>query len=162
MLFRSRGREIAAALHVAQARRLEAGKRVCGIMTAENTRAEGEAEDVYLLTARHHHLAITKVRVWKRYLDVLKEGGREGEMDGVQGGEEGWDRLEVWRTGYWSLLKPEERVVAGRAVGRLLRELKAGVREEEVKEVKAEVKAEAKEEVKAEVKAEAKEEVKAE
>ena len=85
------GREVAAALHLAQARRVEAGKKVCGVTTAECTRADGDVDEVYLLTARHHHLAITKVTIWRRYLGVLKEGGRgwTGRWRGWRGARRG-------------------------------------------------------------------------
>lgn len=131
------GREVAAALHIAQGRRVEPGNRVCGLLTNESTMAREDWDEVYLVTGRHHHVSITKVRVHAKYLEVLKKGGREGvEFTGEE--EEGWEKLQVWRTPYWSLLKVEERVEAGNAVMALLRELKSKVGEEMIPEAQKE------------------------
>ncbi|TGZ76518.1 hypothetical protein EX30DRAFT_245521 [Ascodesmis nigricans] len=151
-------RLVTALLHLAQLRNLQQGPtnpdnklNLCAL-----GRVHGSAfDDVYLITGRHHHIAIAHARVSDAYLRFLRTGRVK------KGGEEGWEKLVVGTTTYWDLMVPEERVEAARAVTAVLR--RVNMVEEENKAAEAEgkegftVEGVEKDEVKA---AEEKEEVK--
>lgn len=65
-------------------------------------------DDIFLVSALFHHISILRVRVPDRLLHVL-----EGAVDEPSAsGHPSWGSLEVWRTCWYDLFKPEDRVTA--------------------------------------------------
>ena len=63
---------------------------------------KGGYDDIFLVSSLNHHVAILRVRVPDALIHVL-EGGAE---------EEGWGKVEVWRTKWFDLFQGDERVEA--------------------------------------------------
>lgn len=64
-------------------------------------------DDVFVISSVFHHVCIIRARVPDRLLDVF-DGAPEEE-----GGEErSWGKLEIWRSPWFDLFKPEERLEA--------------------------------------------------
>ncbi|KAH8167682.1 hypothetical protein CIB48_g560 [Xylaria polymorpha] len=63
-------------------------------------------DDVFVVSSLFHHLCVLRVRVPDRLLKVL-DGAEEG-------GRCSWDKLEVWRSTWFDLFVPEQRLEAMR------------------------------------------------
>jgi hypothetical protein len=59
-------------------------------------------DDIFLVSALNHHISIVRTRVPERLLAVL-EGGE---------GEEGWEKVVLWRSKWFDMYKGDERVEA--------------------------------------------------
>ncbi|TRX90525.1 hypothetical protein FHL15_008498 [Xylaria flabelliformis] len=66
-------------------------------------------DDVFIVSSLFHHLCVLRVRVPDRLLEVL--GGAE---DDRSGGRRSWDKLEIWRSTWFDLFIPEQRIEAMR------------------------------------------------
>ena len=135
-------------------------------------RAAGAAyDDVFVVSALYHHISIVRVRVPDQLMAVL-EGRAEHEFED---GKRSWGKLEVTRSKWFDLFKPEDRVEAMKLVWCMMNWLMRAVpkkedekKEEENQEEKKDSKNEngaspsqnAAEQAKDETKPEAKEEVK--
>ncbi|KAI8950228.1 hypothetical protein F4801DRAFT_579693 [Xylaria longipes] len=65
-------------------------------------------DDVFVVSSLFHHLSVLRVRVPDRLLQVL--GGAEEEGPGRYS----WDKLEIWRSTWFDLFVPEQRLEAMR------------------------------------------------
>ncbi|KAL8822952.1 MAG: hypothetical protein Q9191_006321, partial [Dirinaria sp. TL-2023a] len=82
----------------------------------------GEEEDIYLVSSVAHHLSILRVRVPAPYLDFITNGPPPPAPAGGGGGkdetfipaDQPWFRLDVRRSKWFDLLKPEGRAQAMR------------------------------------------------
>ena len=79
-------------------------------------------DDIFVVSMLFHHVSLLRVRVPNRLLEVL-----EGEGDDSRN----WGRLEVWRSKWFDLFKPEERVEAMEAVWAMMGWLMRKEEEEE-------------------------------
>ncbi|KAI5859910.1 hypothetical protein GGS23DRAFT_253802 [Durotheca rogersii] len=71
-------------------------------------------DDVFVLSSLFHHLCVLRVRVPARLLAVLG-GEPEGDDAGAESGASAprsWGRLEMWRSKWFDLFIPEERLEA--------------------------------------------------
>ncbi|OTB02376.1 hypothetical protein M426DRAFT_322645 [Hypoxylon sp. CI-4A] len=73
-------------------------------------------DDVYVLSSLFHHFSVLRVRVPNRLLEVL--GGDPEEHSA--GGERSWGKLEMWRSKWFDLFIPEDRVEAMRLLWGLM------------------------------------------
>ncbi|KAI6088261.1 hypothetical protein F4821DRAFT_92259 [Hypoxylon rubiginosum] len=67
-------------------------------------------DDVFVLSSLFHHFSVLRVRVPDRLLDVLG-GAPDGDE---QGQKRSWGKLEMWRSSWFDLFVPEERLEAMR------------------------------------------------
>lgn len=113
-------REIAALLSIAQLRNRE-GETERKVRFRAVGREEGSYwDDVYMVTSIHHHVSISQLKVSKPYLRFLRTGKYpKADHEFIKQG--GWDKLELKKTKYLSLMVPEERVQAARALVTVLR-----------------------------------------
>ncbi|KAI5776817.1 hypothetical protein EDC01DRAFT_681013 [Geopyxis carbonaria] len=114
-------REAVALLSLAQHRARPHGSVEKKVRAHAIGRVPGEDDEwdtVFLVTGMHHHVSISEMRVSRGYLRWLRTGKcRGGKAKGQpRGGEGGWHELRLRKTRYWSLLVPEERREAARAV----------------------------------------------
>ncbi|KAI0441839.1 hypothetical protein F4803DRAFT_562806 [Xylaria telfairii] len=65
-------------------------------------------DDAFVISSLFHHLCVLRVRVPDRLLKVL-DGAEEEE-----GGRCSWDKLEIWRSKWFDLFVPEQRLEAMR------------------------------------------------
>ncbi|KAI1814136.1 hypothetical protein GGS20DRAFT_549922 [Poronia punctata] len=72
-------------------------------------------DDVFVFSSLFHHISILRVRVPDALLAVL-DGTSEQDIasSGDKDRRLGWGKLEVWRSRWFDLLKPEERLEAMR------------------------------------------------
>ncbi|KAI1751079.1 hypothetical protein F4782DRAFT_506743 [Xylaria castorea] len=68
-----------------------------------------EFDDVFVVSSLFHHLCVLRVRVPDRLLEVL-----DGAEDDQRGGRCSWDKLEIWRSTWFDLFVPEQRLEAMR------------------------------------------------
>ncbi|KAI5850603.1 hypothetical protein BZA05DRAFT_374232 [Tricharina praecox] len=113
-------REIAALLSIAQMRAKEGAteKKV-------RFRAIGKVEgsywdDVFMVSSLHHHVSISHLRVSKPYLRFLRTGKMPNPHHAFIK-EGGWEKLHLNKTKYYSLMVPEDRVEAARALVTVLK-----------------------------------------
>ncbi|KAI1763693.1 hypothetical protein GGR53DRAFT_496623 [Hypoxylon sp. FL1150] len=72
-------------------------------------------DDVFVLSSLFHHFSVLRVRVPDRLLEVL--GGAPDDDAGNDTGGDGkrsWGKLEIWRSRWFDLFVPEERLEAMR------------------------------------------------
>ncbi|KAK6855430.1 hypothetical protein PG995_008962 [Apiospora arundinis] len=69
-------------------------------------------DDVFVISSLFHHISILRVRVPTRLLEVLA-GALEGE---AEEGTRSWGKLEVWRSPWYDLFQPQERMEAFRVL----------------------------------------------
>jgi hypothetical protein len=117
-------REIAATLSLAQDRRngTKDAIKPAKVEKKVRYRAIGKPhphlDDIFIITALHHHISISRVTVSAPYLRFLETGRQPDFGHAFFATEEGagWDRLVIKKTRYWDLLCPQERVEAARGV----------------------------------------------
>lgn len=69
--------------------------------------AGADFDDVFVISSLFHHVSILRVRVPAKLLDVF--AGAPEEHDG---GQSSWGKLEVWRSKWFDLFLPEDRLEA--------------------------------------------------
>lgn len=122
-------REIVAMLSLAQMRAREASPGSPPTVERRiRLKAIGKAagsywDDIFMVTSIHHHISISCLRVSKPYLRFVRTGrlprsNHPWIQPGAEG--EGWEKLRLEKTRYWSLLVPEERVQAAEALSAAL------------------------------------------
>ncbi|KAK1774038.1 hypothetical protein QBC45DRAFT_55277 [Copromyces sp. CBS 386.78] len=74
--------------------------------------AGAEYDDIFVVSALYHHISIVRVRVPDQLMAVL-EGRAEHEFEN---GKRSWGKLEVRRSKWFDLFKPEDRVDAMKLV----------------------------------------------
>ncbi|PQE32447.1 system b protein [Rutstroemia sp. NJR-2017a WRK4] len=65
--------------------------------------AQGEWDDVFLVSCINHHIGFLRARVGKGLLDELEDGGK---------GRQALDRTTVWRSKWYDVFLAEERIEA--------------------------------------------------
>ncbi|KAI1848346.1 hypothetical protein JX265_008874 [Neoarthrinium moseri] len=70
-------------------------------------------DDIFVISSIFHHVSILRVRVPDRLLDVF--AGAEDVQEGSRSGRS-WEKLEVWRSRWFDLFLPEERLEALRVL----------------------------------------------
>jgi len=113
-------REIAALLSIAQLRAKE-GTTDKKLRYRAIGKDEGSYwDDVFMVSSLHHHISISHLRVSKPYLRFLKTGKMPNKNHPfiVEGG---WEKLHLNKTKYHSLMVPEERVEAAKALVAVLK-----------------------------------------
>jgi hypothetical protein len=118
-------REVAAILGIAQDRAKERKgieeRRVRFTAVGKERDGGGDYwDDIYLFTTIHHHISITHARVSAPYLRFLRTGRLpSSQHEFVKKG--GWEKVVLKKSRYWSLLVPEERRDAARAISTVLK-----------------------------------------
>ena len=112
-------REFVALLSMAQLRAKE------GNVRKVRYRAIGKVEgsywdDVFMVSSLHHHISISHLRVSKPYLRFLRTGKIPNKHHPSMR-EGGWEKLHLNKTKYYSLMVPEDRVEAARALVTVLK-----------------------------------------
>ncbi|KAK8084595.1 hypothetical protein PG997_005866 [Apiospora hydei] len=74
--------------------------------TAIGKQPGADFDDVFVISSIFHHLSILRVRVPMRLLEVFAGAPEEGTRS--------WEKLEVWRSPWYDLFKPQERMEAFR------------------------------------------------
>ncbi|KAK8098644.1 uncharacterized protein PG998_014130 [Apiospora kogelbergensis] len=77
--------------------------------TAIGKQHGADFDDVFVVSSLFHHISILRVRVPMRLLDVFA-----GALE--EGGTRSWGRLEVWRSPWYDLFMPQERMEAFRVL----------------------------------------------
>lgn len=112
-------REIVALLSIAQLRARD-GTSERKVRFRAIGKEEGYWDDVFMVTCLHHHVSISHLRVSKPYLRFLKTG-KLPNKDHPFIKEGGWEKLQLRKTRYWSLMEPKERTEAARALVTVLK-----------------------------------------
>ncbi|KAL7274617.1 hypothetical protein RUND412_002480 [Rhizina undulata] len=121
-------REVACAVSLAQDRRKGpkwgADAKEGKVERKVRFRAVGKSDqyfdDIYIITSLHHHISISNIRISQPYLRFLENGKLpDPNHEFIKQG--GWDKIKIRKSKYWSLLIPEERVDAARAVAGVLK-----------------------------------------
>ncbi len=71
---------------------------------------------IYLISALNHHLSILRVRVPTKYIDFLSNGTLSTITREIIAAQYPWFELQVQRSRWYDLLKPEDRAQAMRGV----------------------------------------------
>ncbi|KAI3319901.1 hypothetical protein HD806DRAFT_508282 [Xylariaceae sp. AK1471] len=71
-------------------------------------------DDVFVISSLFHHLCVLRMRVPDRLLQVL-DGAAEDMAEEGKGGRS-WGKLEVWRSKWFDLFLPEDRLEAMRLI----------------------------------------------
>ncbi|KAK8069305.1 hypothetical protein PG994_005921 [Apiospora phragmitis] len=74
--------------------------------TAIGKQPGADFDDVFVISSLFHHISILRVRVPMRLLEVFAGAPEEGTRS--------WDKLELWRSSWYDLFKPKERLEAFR------------------------------------------------
>jgi hypothetical protein len=71
----------------------------------------GDYDDVFVISSLFHHLCVLRVRVPDRLLQVL-----DGATDNMaeEGGGRSWGKLEIWRSKWFDIFLPGDRLEAMR------------------------------------------------
>lgn len=109
---------------------------------------DADHEDIYLVSSVAHHISILHVRVPLQYLDFITNGPASttasGEKEAFIPADQPWFKLDVQRSEWFDLLKPEGRAQAMRGVWGILRWMMRDVQLEEQEEEEEEKKEEEK------------------
>jgi hypothetical protein len=108
--------------------------------------AGADYDDIFVVSALYHHISIVRVRVPDQLMAVL-EGRAEHEFEN---GKRSWGRLEVRRSKWFDLFKPEDRVEAMKLVWCMMNWLMRAVPKDEEEKDEADQNQEEKKDTKSE------------
>ncbi|KAK3348073.1 hypothetical protein B0H65DRAFT_165070 [Neurospora tetraspora] len=108
--------------------------------------AGAEYDDIFVVSALYHHISIVRVRVPDQLMAVL-EGRAEHEFED---GKRSWGKLEVRRSKWFDLFKPEDRVEAMKLVWCMMNWLMRAVPKDEEEKEKVDQNQEGKKDTKSE------------